>query len=258
MDEILNYSTKLKGIFLDEEELKKRALKLMSGYNIVKGDFHYQIAEIEFYYYSAQHPDIITYPRQCVQGLWFFHPSGVDLTIQSSVSGMNPSFGGILIRSIIKYNKEGKLLKTICGPQKCVNELFDYLSAIDNSIERTPMIKRHSNSTLCDVVPTQRFISFDVKGNNNYDKDDYQRIIYQMAHAKLDSIIASNERFKNLSSENKKEEWLITSSANNSFQSFCDYLRAKYRYYLKDIRWESGYKAANVDKDDKSYKFLLK
>ncbi len=244
--------------FLNAEKLKVCAKRLMGDYCIAKGDFYYQIGEIEFYYYSPSHKDIITYPRQCFQGLWFFHPSGVDLTMQSSVSGMNPSFGGILIRSIIKYNKEGILLKTICGPQKCVYELFDYLNAIDNSIERTPMIKRHSYSNLCNVVPTQRFISFDVEGKNNCEKDDYQRIIHNKAKVKLGNIIASNKRYKNRFVDNKKEEWLITSSANNSFESFCDYLKANYRYYLKDIKWESGYKAANVDKDDKNYKFLLK
>ena len=255
MDNILNFYKHLDGKYLNSNNLKDCAKRLMCEYRIVKGNFYYQIAEIEFYFYSFDHKDIITYPRNCFQGLWFFHQSGVDLTILSSDQGLNPSFGGILIRSIIKYGKNGEYIKTICGPQKCVNELFDYLNAIDNSIERTPIINKFSFST-CDVVSTQRFISFDVKGVNNLEKDDYQRIICQKAKNKFENILATNKRYKNRIGENEKEEWLITSSLN-SFESFCDYLRAIYRYYLKDIMWESGYKAANVDKDDKSYKFLL-
>lgn len=57
------------------------AEKLMYNYIIKKGEARYAIVEIEFYYYSPYHPDIITYPRNLSAGRWFFHQSGVDLIV---------------------------------------------------------------------------------------------------------------------------------------------------------------------------------
>lgn len=53
---------------------------LMNNFVIAKGNVKYEIVEIEFYLYTPQHPDIITYPRAISAGRWYFHPSGVDLT----------------------------------------------------------------------------------------------------------------------------------------------------------------------------------
>lgn len=246
--------------FLNADKFTECAKRLMSEYCIVKGDFYYQIAEIEFYYYSPQHPDIITYPRNCSEGLWFFHSSGVDLTIQSSESGMNPSFGGILIRSIIKYDKEGNY-KAICGPQKSVYELFDYLNAVDNSIERTPMLKKHTFNKYRDVVSTQRYIPFTVEKkelkNGCIRKDDYQDIIRIKAEVKLQKILENNLKYKERSNDKKNEEWLITLKDCNTIDSFLDYLKANYRFYLKNIPWERGYNAVNIDNKENCYKFLF-
>lgn len=85
---------------------------LLKGIKIQKGDKKYLITEIEFYWYTNAHRDIITYPRKCPAGMWYFHPSGVDISFKSYVTlptdgddkrpilDENARFGGILIRSI--------------------------------------------------------------------------------------------------------------------------------------------------------------
>lgn len=260
MDEVLKFHRYLKGKYLDESKLEECAKKLMGEYCVKKTDFFYQIAEIEFYLYSPNHRDIITYPRKCPEELWFFHQSGVDLTIDCSegFEGQNPYFGGILIRSIIKYNA-GEKQEVICGPQKCVNELFDVLNAVDNSNELTPLLIKHDFGNV-EVSSTQRYISFSVPTKNLKEgcdeKEKYQNEIKELAKNKLKDILSENQ--KRVSNAcGKTEQWLIASKEQNTFDLFCDYLQAKYRYYLKDIQWEKGYKAANMDKGENIYKYLL-
>lgn len=259
MEEILNYHKYFNDKYLDESILEKCAKKLMGKYCIKKTDFFYQIAEIEFYFYSPNHRDIITYPRRCSEKLWFFHQSGVDLTIESSYEGMDPYFGGILIRSIIKYDKTGKKLGTICGPQKCVNELFDVLNAVDNSNELTPLLGKHDFGNV-EVASTQRYISFNIPAKNFKEgcdeKEKYQNEIKELVKIKLRNILSENQkRESNANSTNG--EWLIASEEQNTFELFCDYLQAKYRYYMKDVQWEKGYKTAKMDKGKDNYKYLF-
>lgn len=113
------------------EIFKEIATELMSKFAIKKGDDYYQMVEIEFYWYSPNHPDLSVYPRKSKAGNWFLHPSGVDITLESCVdkntkkcvdenisslrekwedakekqnadySGF--SYGGILIRSLRKF-----------------------------------------------------------------------------------------------------------------------------------------------------------
>lgn len=136
---------------------KKVATKLMSEYAIKKGDDYYQMVEIEFYWYSHNHPDLSVYPRNSKVGNWYLHPSGVDITLESCVKNIDKlrqdwefaknkqeneenypkdcSYGGILIRTLRKfkpedndnqYNKKEEN-NYINGPWKCCDKLFDYL-----------------------------------------------------------------------------------------------------------------------------------
>lgn len=149
MENLLNalnveYTTDMQSNFHDIAE------KLMYNYIIKKGKSSYAIVEIEFYYHSPFHPDIITYPRNLGSGRWFFHQSGVDLTFDSKSTRLkngyvtNPReavFGGILIRGLYNYNID-KPAYTF-GPQKCVNTLWQDLGAFSESdgypvIERVP------------------------------------------------------------------------------------------------------------------------
>lgn len=105
------------------------AEKLFWQFNIMKGDYIYDFLEIEFYFYNQHHKDEITYPRLTERGLWYFHPSGVDITFESDKN----HFGGILIRSLLKSDKQNNALEIITGPLKCEYELFDKIdiSGID-------------------------------------------------------------------------------------------------------------------------------
>ena len=133
------------------------AEELMCNYVIQKGKQQYKIVEIEFYFYSRDHQDVITYPRYIEAGRWFFHPSGVDLTFKSNgieyqkdgkykISD-NAYFGGILIRGMYKF--DGNDSKYIFGPQKCVDELWDDFDAFDEAgIKEYPVLKEYENGKI--------------------------------------------------------------------------------------------------------------
>ena len=141
------------------EQIQKRfkdiADMLLKKYQIKKGDIYYDILEIEFYFYSKNHPDIITYPRTAPAGYWYFHSSGVDIAFESEsgfVEGPkskcpepnyakdSESFGGILIRSI-KNRINGDVIK---GPLNCVDELFDKFDAFGNLNNFPSLVLRES------------------------------------------------------------------------------------------------------------------
>ena len=139
------------------------AEKLMCNYVIQKGKQQYKIVEIEFYFYSREHQDVITYPRKMEAGRWFFHSSGVDLTFKSNgIEHLkddkykiddNAYFGGILIRGLYKFDDKNS--EYIFGPQRCVNELWDNFNAFDE-IGEYPILKEyetgkrfHSNLKRC-------------------------------------------------------------------------------------------------------------
>lgn len=58
---------------------------LLNKVAICKGEKIFYIKDIEFYLYENNHRDIVTYPRICKAGQWFFHPSGIDISFESSV-----------------------------------------------------------------------------------------------------------------------------------------------------------------------------
>ena len=146
---------------------KEIATKLMSEYAIKKGGDLYQMVEIEFYWYSPNHPDLSVYPRKSAAGNWFLHPSGVDITLESCVNEdismlqlrkewenakkdqenqnvvySKSSYGGILIRTLRKFKKgdsEGQD-SFIVGPWNCSDILFDYLPCDGNEAELKKMI----------------------------------------------------------------------------------------------------------------------
>ena len=128
-----------------EQRFSDIAEILLTKTAIRKGERHYFLTDIEFYWFSKNHKDTITYPRNCNAGDWFFHNSGVDIAFDSYVSTsvrngkrrpiLNGAerFGGILIRGIkpeANWFADGEV-KTFDGPYKAVDELFDRFSAIE-------------------------------------------------------------------------------------------------------------------------------
>ncbi len=256
MDDILQFYQHLDGNHLGKNNLEECAKMLMGHYCIKKKDAFYQIAEIEFYYYGPNHPDIITYPRTCSEKQWFFHQSGVDLTIKSNQNGEPIKFGGILIRSIRKYDCGWNYIKTICGPQKCVNELFDVLDAFNHNNNLTPLLIGTTKFGDLEVCSSQRYITFNVSKNeleleeDPNDKGKYQNVIKGKVETKYKNIL---KEYKKLVSQ----DGYYLEQDDNLFNSFCDYLKAEYRFYLRGIEWEQGYQVARIFNTEERYKHLL-
>lgn len=159
-----------------EQRFEEIAKHLFQGYCIKKGNDQYKFLEIEFYYYTKDFEDIITYPRNISSGKWFFHDSGVDITFKSKCTNTDcdcdkrkPNedyFGGILIRSLLKNDKE-----LITGPLKCSWALFDFIDAFVLEKEDLPLIVNNENEKL-PIIVTSRHIPIDEKkaqvrfGNN--------------------------------------------------------------------------------------------
>lgn len=124
---------------------------LMNNCVVSKGDNRYEIVEIEFYLFTSDHQDVITYPRKLSAGKWFFHQSGVDLTFRSD----EKQFGGILIRGIRNIGT-GKLT---LGPQNCVNLLWDNADAFRINKDEYPTIVEYPEKLDENIRSFPRWIS---------------------------------------------------------------------------------------------------
>ena len=128
-----------------QKQFEEIANMLFQDFHIEKKGVRYDFLEIEFYFYSKNHPDFITYPRKTEAGEWFFHMSGVDISFESKKEereGKEVAVfgGGILVRSILK-KKEGEKEQVIAGPYKCVDELFDRFDAFGGELKNFPILK---------------------------------------------------------------------------------------------------------------------
>lgn len=124
---------------------------LMNHVLVAKGEKLYEIIEIEFYLFTPNHPDVITYPRHIDGGQWFFHQSGVDLSFKSD----DIIFGGILIRGI-REHKDGAT--PVIGPLKCVDLLWDRFDAFAPNPESYPRIVKSDKSLGKQIVALPRWI----------------------------------------------------------------------------------------------------
>ncbi len=103
------------------------ARQLFQKVELQAGGKSHRLTEIEFYYYSFEHPDVFTHcdEFQKENAIWYFHRmggnykggsfKGLDLTF-----GGEGIFGGIIVRSI--ETPEGQM---IIGPCLCVNYLLE-------------------------------------------------------------------------------------------------------------------------------------
>lgn len=119
---------------------------LLNKVAICKGEKIFYIKDIEFYLYENNHRDIVTYPRICKAGQWFFHPSGIDISFESSVDVKSNDFelfqpilredaffGGVLIRAIYPADKAPSDAHkyNLDGPHKVEWALFDSFDAFN-------------------------------------------------------------------------------------------------------------------------------
>jgi hypothetical protein len=96
------------------------ARNLFSEYELVAGNKIYELCELEFYYNSSDHDDPYIHgdEMQKTNSQWYFHGSGIDITLGCSE---NNSYGGILIRGIKDIENFSKF---ISGPLLVAKELF--------------------------------------------------------------------------------------------------------------------------------------
>ena len=203
------------------------AAKLLSNYHIVKGESTYDFLEIEFYFYSPKHRDLITYPRNSNKpGMWFFHMSGVDITFGSDDNKDNQPlmYGGILVRSIVKTHGDSSTLpKYICGPMKCVDELFDYINAFDGDISRAdiPYIVEKKVNEKVSIGSCSRYIPW------LFENDDKVK-------SKFEEL-----KKKRIEKDGERHEY-----GKIGFKNFVFYLKQPYRFYRNDFdEWMKGYNA---------------
>ena len=144
-----------------EKKFDEIAEILLTKTKIVKGTREYYITDIEFYLYCDRHEDIITYPRNCEAGDWFFHDSGVDISFGSNLSfeddkailENNSFFGGILLRGIKPVGGYSSSKNLTDAPKNIVDELFDKFSAFEESehfLVNFPLLKEESGHDLKD------------------------------------------------------------------------------------------------------------
>lgn len=117
-----------------KDRFKELADKLFNNFYISKETDRYDFLEIEFYYYCDKHKDLnisseeestknktVVYPRTTHAGDLFIHLSGIDIAFESNES----NYGGILIRSLLKTDKEQNTQDVIAGPLLCSHELIN-------------------------------------------------------------------------------------------------------------------------------------
>jgi hypothetical protein len=100
------------------------AYYLLNCVELVINNQNYELAELEFYYYSDDHKDCSVIGREKNVGELFFHSYGLDICFSSN----KKSYGGILIRSL--YLAENKTF--IHGPKNCLLNLLN--STVGNTI----------------------------------------------------------------------------------------------------------------------------
>ena len=153
---------------------------LMNGYVISKRGIEYEIIDIEFYLFTPEHQDVITYPRNCKAGEWFFHQSGVDLTFATTEN----QFGGILIRGL---REAGEKDPKAVGPLKCVDLLWDKFSAFEVVESEIPIITKASKDLPQNNIES-RPRKIPVKKDKQTEKIKYwkQRIEEEVKDVKID------------------------------------------------------------------------
>jgi hypothetical protein len=177
-----------------EQRFSDIAEVLLNKTAIRKGERLYFLTDIEFYWFSKNHKDTITYPRNCNAGDWFFHNSGVDIAFDSYVSTSvrngkrrpildgTERFGGILIRGMkpeTNWFTDGEV-KTFDGPYKAVDELFDQFSAIETPSD-FPILVPYNHSGNIQTSPRTNLLVrktaedkvSGILGDNYYDAEQH-------------------------------------------------------------------------------------
>lgn len=202
-----------------QKTFDKIAEILLNKVAIRKGEKIFYIKDIEFYLYENNHRDIVTYPRICKAGQWFFHPSGIDISFESSVDVKSNDyelfqpilrddafFGGVLIRAIFPADKapSDACKYNLDGPHKVEWALFDCFDAF-NETTNFPRLIEHKHEHEIKPIPN-------VRKNLKHKENDYRKKIETILNYYYENSLVS------------KDEWI------NIYKSFED---KTYRYTVR-------------------------
>lgn len=192
---------------------------LLNKVAIRKGKKIFYIKDIEFYLYENNHRDIVTYPRICKAGQWFFHSSGIDISFESSVDVKSNDyelfqpilredafFGGVLIRAIYPADKApaDACKYNLDGPHKVEWALFDCFDAF-NETTNFPHLIEHKHEHEIKPIPN-------VRKNLKHKENDYRKKIETILNYYYENSLVS------------KDEWI------NIYKSF---VKKTYRYTVR-------------------------
>lgn len=188
-----------------QKTFDKIAKILLNKVAICKGEKIFYIKDIEFYLYEKNHRDIITYPRICKAGQWFFHPSGIDISFESSVEVNSNDyelfqpilredafFGGVLIRAIYPADKApaDACKYNLDGPHKVEWALFDSFDAFNEVTDFPHLIEcKHKH----EIKPIPNF-----RKNLKLKENDYRKKIETILNSYYENSPVSIDEWINI------------------------------------------------------------
>lgn len=204
-----------------EKEFEEIAKALFNEFAIKTDGNTYLFKDIEFYYYSKNHKDIITHPRNSKPLSWYINDfGGIDLNFASHIKLVDDSpiskyilddeayFGGILIRELISEDEKIKLN----SPLK-VAELFRKFDAGEYD-KSYPQIVAYSFQQTFDYHQERRR---NLTKNNNETPD------HETVAKKVNNILYVYDKGN-----------IHQTDVNNLEKSFRDFVELPYRFYRKN------------------------
>lgn len=161
--------------------------ELMNKWFIQVNSSKYRICELEFYYHGFGHKDPYTHghKHQKTNGMWYVHPSGIDITI-----GPKKGYGGILIRAIKNMDHEDY----IYGPINTLTELFSRLQSVFVSDIRFGIQEDILNSLAGEDILRAPRVNLNPNIDKDYAQRPYRYLIYpKVKHADKTAIAKSLE-----------------------------------------------------------------
>ena len=167
-----------------EQSFERIANELMNEYAIKVRETYYRIVDCEFYFTHELHNDVYTHghEEQSKTGSWYFHGSGIDITIGNKETG---SKGGILLRGIAKIsdkqNANGDCIevnKKTIGPLNVLTTLFSHFENIfdkDNSF----YLVRKQEIGILNFIETRILKLPRIGLNIQRNKEDYFEKLYR-------------------------------------------------------------------------------
>lgn len=181
-----------------ENEFSIIANSLICNYCMKADTRIFRFAEIEFYYHMKgvwdQEWNRVTYPRNKNAGELFYHYSGVDICFQTHLDGEGGyiDFGGILIRSLIEVDENGRPQQLHAGPQYCANLM---LNACNETLPKLDV----AEGINCRIKTAIRF-GIEKAEREREEKADFNLCFY------IDSI---NDNQLNWNEASKRNDWNI-------------------------------------------------